>query len=199
MKKFTNYLIVIYLMGLFILPSFIYGQQDEAQGNQPVRPTKSSAQEMNILNTVPKNFETEFIVTDEEGRKKCEFLMELYKILETDPTVGKILPYVREDYIQHNPMLGDGPEALAMFFRSSTSEYPVKIEVHRIIVVDNWAMVHLNFRNMDTEDPNDLGSTGVDIFTFGPDGRLSEHWDAVQTIPAFSANTNGMLLQIRKD
>ncbi|MEM6397208.1 MAG: nuclear transport factor 2 family protein [Bacteroidota bacterium] len=154
---------------------------------------------MSHVNSVPRDFETEFIVTDEEGRRKCEMLMELYKILETDPTVPKILPYVREDYIQHNPMLGDGPEALAMFFRSSTSQYPVKIEVHRIIVVDNWAFVHLNFRNMDTEDPNDLGSTGVDIFTFGPDGRLSEHWDAVQNVPAFSANTNGMLLQISKE
>lgn len=181
---------MVCLFGLFASNS--YGQEIK-------RPTRASAQQMTHVNTVPKNFETEFIVTDEEGRKKCEFLMEMYKVLEEDPTVPKILPYVREDYVQHNPMLGDGPEALAMFFRSIAVQYPVKIEVHRIIVVDNWAFVHLNFRNMDSDDPNDLGSTGVDIFTFGEDGRLSEHWDAVQTVPVFSANTNGMLLQIREE
>ncbi|MEM9935941.1 MAG: nuclear transport factor 2 family protein [Bacteroidota bacterium] len=197
MTKLTVSLLAVGLSGTFLFPIYSHAQSKEKP--EIIRPTSSTAQEMNNLNTVPKGFKTEFIVTDEEGRRKCEFLMELYKIIETDPTVEKMLPYVSEDYIQHNPMLGNGPEALAMFFRVAASEYPVKIEVHRIIVVDKWAWVHLNFRNMDTEDPNDLGSTGVDIFTFGPDGKLTEHWDAVQNIPAFSANTNGMLLQIRED
>lgn len=182
----------------FLFPVFLIFTYGQNQKKEPQRPTSYRAQEMNQPNTVPKNFQTEFIVTNEEGRRKCELLMKLYKILETDPSVEKMLPYVREDYIQHNPMLGDGPEALAMYFRTSTSQYPVKIEVHRIIVVDNWAFVHLNFRNMDTEDPDDLGSAGVDIFSFGPDGRLAEHWDAVQSVPAFSANPHGMLLQVKK-
>ncbi|MEM1166836.1 MAG: hypothetical protein AAGI30_11160 [Planctomycetota bacterium] len=35
-------------------------------------------------------------------------------------------------------------------------------------------MAHVNFRNLDTDDPNDLGMAGVDIYTFGPDWKLAE-------------------------
>ena len=96
-------------------------------------------------------------------------------------------------------MLNDGPGSLAMFFAALVAQYPVKIDVHRIMVVGNWAMAHVNFRNFDTDDPNDLGMSAIDIYTFGPDRKLSEHWDAVQEIPSHSVNPNGMFLKLNKD
>ncbi|MEM0930815.1 MAG: nuclear transport factor 2 family protein [Bacteroidota bacterium] len=161
-------------------------------------PMTSSSQEMNQVNTIPENFKTEIIAVDEQGRRRAQKIMELYGVLSNKPTIEKVLKYVREDYVQHSPMLPDGPQGLAMFFHGLNAQYPVKIDVYRIMVVGDWAMAHVNFRNMDTEDPNDLGNSGVDIYTFGPDGRLSEHWDAVQGVPAFSVNSNGMFVRVKR-
>jgi predicted SnoaL-like aldol condensation-catalyzing enzyme len=39
--------------------------------------------------------------------------------------------------------------------------------------------------------PDDLGQAVVDIFRV-EDGRIVEHWDVLQPVPAESANSNGM-------
>lgn len=187
-----------FMLGIFMVLLAISGIQAQKSESSNV-PMKSSAQEMNQLNTVPKNSKPEIITVDDRGREKAQKIIELYGVLSDNPTIEKVLKYVREDYVQHSPMLPDGPQGLAMFFHALNEQYPVKIEVHRIMVIGNWAMAHVNFRNLDTEDPNDLGSAGVDIYTFGPDGRLSEHWDAVQGVPTYSVNPNGMFLKVRKD
>ena len=181
--------------------TFIMMKSGHAQGSDETKgaPMTSSAQEMNQLNTVPKGFTTEIIAADEEGRKKAQKIIGLYQVLSNKPTIEKVLQYVREDYVQHSPMLPDGPQGLAMFFHGLNAQYPVQIDVYRVMVIGDWAMAHVNFRNLDTEDPNDLGNAGVDIYTFGPDGRLSEHWDAVQGVPTYSVNPNGMFLRIRND
>ena len=173
-----------------------YAQKKEGPEGAPMT---SSAQEMTQLNTVPKKVTTQIIAVDEEGRKRAQKIIELYGVLSNKPTIEKVLKYVREDYIQHSPMLPDGPQGLAMFFHGLNAQYPVTIDVYRVMVVGDWAMAHVNFRNLDTEDSNDLGNAGVDIYTFGPDGRLSEHWDAVQGVPTYSVNPNGMFLRVRND
>ncbi|MEM6633546.1 MAG: nuclear transport factor 2 family protein [Bacteroidota bacterium] len=178
-------------LGAWVFTSPIYAQDEQAV------PLTSSVQEMNQLNKLPSEFTTEIIAVDEEGKTRAQKIIELYELLASDPTIEKVKKYVRDDYVQHSPMLPDGPEGLAMFFRGLNSQYPVTIDVHRIMVIGDWAMAHVNFRNLDTEDPNDLGNAGVDIYTFGPNGKLSEHWDAVQGVPTYSVNPNGMFLRIR--
>ncbi|MEN0006104.1 MAG: nuclear transport factor 2 family protein [Bacteroidota bacterium] len=154
--------------------------------------------QMNQPNAVPKQFTTEIIAVDEAGRARAQRIIELYGILASGPTLEKVKEYVRDDYIQHSPMLSDGPEGLTMFFQAVTQQFPAAIDVHRVMVVGDWAMAHVNFRNLNTADPNDLGNAGVDIYTFGPDGKLSEHWDAVQNVPTHSVNPHGMFLRVLK-
>lgn len=180
------------LLGVFMMPRSVHAQ------DKPTAPTKSQEQEMNQRNSLPKNIETEIIVCDEEGRKRAEMLIEVYKALASNPTIEEVRKYVRDDYVQHSPTLPDGPQGLAMFFHSICVQYPFAIDVHKVMVIGDWAMAHVNFRNLDTTDPNDLGMSAVDIYTFGPDGKLAEHWDAVQGVPAYSVNPNGMFLQIRE-
>ncbi|MEM9336382.1 MAG: nuclear transport factor 2 family protein [Patescibacteria group bacterium] len=147
-------------------------------------------------NLIPEEVATKIIAADQSGKDKAQVIIDLYQALATKPTPEAIAQYVADDYIQHSPMLPDGPEGLATFFASLTEAYPVSIDVHRVLVVDDWAMAHVNFRNMNTDDENDLGMAGVDIYTFGSDGKITEHWDAVQEVPAQSANPNGMFAKI---
>jgi predicted SnoaL-like aldol condensation-catalyzing enzyme len=52
----------------------------------------------------------------------------------------------------------------------------------------------VNFLNLDSDDPNDLGVECVDIFRFNPDVKIVEHCTVLQEVPnsAKAANTNGM-------
>jgi predicted SnoaL-like aldol condensation-catalyzing enzyme len=52
----------------------------------------------------------------------------------------------------------------------------------------------VNFLNLDGDDPNDMGITGVDIFKFNPDVKIVEHCNVLHEVPnsAKAANTNGM-------
>ena len=162
------------------------------------QPTTSEAQEANQRNRRPADFTTEIIAKTPAERAKASRIIELYKILATNPTVDAVRAYVSDGYIQHSPSLPDGPAGLAMFFATSVAQYPVEIDVYRVMVIGDWAMAHVNFRNLSTKDPTDLGMAGVDIYTFGADGKLTEHWDAVQPVPTYSVNPNGMFLQVRK-
>ncbi|MEM9206846.1 MAG: nuclear transport factor 2 family protein [Pseudomonadota bacterium] len=162
-------------------------------------PTTSQEQEMNQRNAVPKRFETKIIAPDDEGRRRAQMLIKVYDVLANDPTIDNVKQYVRADYVQHSPMLPAGPEGLAMFFAQAKAQYPVSIDVHRVMVVGDWAMAHVNFRNLDTSDPDDLGAAAVDIYLFGPEGKLAEHWDAVQGVPTHSVNPFGMFLQVREE
>jgi len=40
--------------------------------------------------------------------------------------------------------------------------------------------------------PGDQYYAGIDVFRFDADGKIVEHWDVLQTIPAESRNDNGM-------
>lgn len=96
--------------------------------------------------------------------------------------------YVGEEYIQHNPMVGDGPQPFIDYFNRMFSKYPIKsIEFVRSVAEGDLVALHTHQIWPD----NDQYIT-MDFFRFDKNGKIVEHWDAMQQIPKTSANNNTM-------
>lgn len=103
--------------------------------------------------------------------------------------------YLVPEYIQHNPLIPDSAAALATFFGEAVkNRRRFQVKVHRIIASGDWVWSHVNFVNLYSDEPDDRGIAGVDIFRMTADGKAAEHWDALQPVPEpkIAANPNGM-------
>jgi predicted SnoaL-like aldol condensation-catalyzing enzyme len=91
--------------------------------------------------------------------------------------------FVSPSYIQHNPIIPDGSLALGQYFGKVTRErLRARVVVHKIIAVGDYVWAHLNFLNLFTDDPNDTGMAGVDIYRMNAEGKAVEHWDTLQLV-----------------
>jgi predicted SnoaL-like aldol condensation-catalyzing enzyme len=91
--------------------------------------------------------------------------------------------FVVPDYVQHNPLIGDGSAALGESFGLYTREHPLaRVVVHRIIAAGDYVWAHVHFLNLFSDDPEDTGVAGVDIYRMDADGRAVEHWDVLQRV-----------------
>ncbi|MGL1887691.1 MAG: nuclear transport factor 2 family protein [Reichenbachiella sp.] len=96
--------------------------------------------------------------------------------------------YVGKDYIQHNPLVGNGPRPFIEYFDKMYSEYPEKnIQFVRAIAEGDLVSLHTH----QTWPGNDQYVT-MDFFRFDNEGKIVEHWDAMQQIPESTLNGNTM-------
>jgi predicted SnoaL-like aldol condensation-catalyzing enzyme len=87
-------------------------------------------------------------------------------------------------YIQHNPLLPDGVAGVMDFLNSAGR---IRNEVKRIAIDGDLAFVHVRYLNLFGKE-----TAGVDIFRFNDAGKVVEHWDVLQPVPAESKNSNTM-------
>ena len=96
--------------------------------------------------------------------------------------------YVGAKYIQHNPLVGDGTQPFIDYFNRMASEYPDKsIEFVRAVAEDDLVALHTH-----QIWPGNEQYVTMDFFRFDNNGKIVEHWDAMQQIPDRSANNNTM-------
>lgn len=97
--------------------------------------------------------------------------------------------YVGDKYTQHNPAVGDGPELFIAYFEEMARDYAEKsIRFVRSIAEGDLVALHTH-----QIWPEGDEYVTMDFFRFDENGKIVEHWDAIQSIPDQSENENGMI------
>lgn len=114
-----------------------------------------------------------------------DFIATVFNGHRVDEGVDRALgPYYR----QHNPEVADGRDAFIASFKAFFAEFPDStFEVKRMLAEDDLVAVHAHWCHR----PQDRGFAVMDIFRL-EEGRIVEHWDAVQPIPEAIAHSNTM-------
>jgi predicted SnoaL-like aldol condensation-catalyzing enzyme len=93
------------------------------------------------------------------------------------------------EYHQHNPAIPSGTAGLREAFTALFQQFPqLTVDRKRVIADGDLVAIHAHYRT----SPEDRGQSVVDIFRVRRDGKIVEHWDVVQDVPATSANDNTM-------
>ena len=96
--------------------------------------------------------------------------------------------YVGAEYIQHNPLVGDGKAPFIAYFNEMARDYPdKKIKFLRAVAEDDLVALHTH-----QTWPGNEEYVTMDFFRFDEHGKIVEHWDAMQEVPDKSANDNSM-------
>lgn len=121
----------------------------------------------------------------EENKKNA---INFYKTAYLGNPKEAIEKYVGSNYIQHNPDVANGTDGLIEYFERMQEEYPNKsIEFVRCIAEGNLVALHTH-----QIWPENQEYVTMDFFRFDENGKICEHWDAIQKIPDHSANPNTM-------
>jgi predicted SnoaL-like aldol condensation-catalyzing enzyme len=180
-----KYLFTIYTMkktGLYIMPIMLASifamigcsnQKDKTEKEKAHADSLTS--QVALLRSVNQQLE-----------ENKQLVANLYKEVFGDKSVDAVDKYIADNYIQHNPGVADGKEALKValkvWFKGAQKE---KIDIQHLGADGNFVYIHTR-----SKQGNKTVSV-MDIFRI--DGsKIVEHWDVLQEVPAKSANDHPM-------
>ncbi|MBU6445538.1 MAG: nuclear transport factor 2 family protein [Alphaproteobacteria bacterium] len=113
---------------------------------------------------------------------------EVYELVLKPLDSARVDEFFAPGYLQHNPMAATGAQGLKDFLDWAKSTAPdAEHRVKRMFVDGDHVVAHVHV----IIHPGERGNAVIDIFRI-ENGRVAEHWDAAQPVPADSANANGM-------
>jgi predicted SnoaL-like aldol condensation-catalyzing enzyme len=99
--------------------------------------------------------------------------------------LAELLPgLVAGPYIQHNPLFPNGLDGIMGYIQQAGR---IPCEVKRVAIEGDLAFIHVRYLDWAGQE-----TAGVDIFRFNAEGKIVEHWDVLQPVPAASNNSNTM-------
>jgi predicted SnoaL-like aldol condensation-catalyzing enzyme len=121
-----------------------------------------------------------------EANKKT--VQEFYDFLINKKDFKLASRYIGDRYVQHNPLVADGPEGLKAFVEFLKSNFPdARSEIKQVLAEGDYVIIHVHSVRI----PGSRGRAIFDLFKL-ENGKIVEHWDTIQEIPESSANNNGM-------
>ena len=123
---------------------------------------------------------------DLEANKKA--VVEFYEAGLNKKDFEAAAKYFGPKYIQHNPGAQDGIEGFKAFLAFLRDKFPNShSEIKKVFAEGDYVILHVHA----VREPGTRGNAIIDIFKL-ENGKVVEHWDAVQPIPETAQNTNGM-------
>jgi predicted SnoaL-like aldol condensation-catalyzing enzyme len=112
-------------------------------------------------------------------RSVRDLVLAFYEAALNEKDVEKAGEFLGDTYVQHNPVVADGPEGLLRFVRFRRERFPrSRNEVKRVIAEGDLVALHVHSVLV----PGTPGRSIVDIFRV-EDDKVVEHWDVIQDIP----------------
>lgn len=129
-----------------------------------------------------------FADSPKEERNKA-LTVEFYNAALNRKNFEEASKYLGDTYIQHNPTAKDGPEGLRGFLAFLREQFPQsRSEIKRVFADGDYVILHVHSVRV----PGTRGNAIIDIFRLDQNGKVVEHWDAVQPIPEDPQNDNSM-------
>lgn len=122
-------------------------------------------------------------------QKNKALVLNAYQELFGDHDVGALDRYWAENYIQHSPTMTDGRDAVKKLLEQlGVAHWPKqKVDFKRVIAEGDLVMLQVvQPKNGDTPE-----TVVVDIFRV-ENGKIAEHWDVMQAVPANPVNKRSM-------
>ncbi|MFI5799953.1 ester cyclase [Streptomyces sp. NPDC051677] len=90
--------------------------------------------------------------------------------------------YAVDPFYQHNPQSPNGIAAAKGFFASVLENPGFSVSVKQVIAQGDYVAIHALYKFA----PDDPGTPVLDLYRVR-DGKVVEHWDVIQSVPAVSA------------
>lgn len=117
-----------------------------------------------------------------------KIVMEFYNQAINEKNFNAAARYLSSNYVQHNPLVGDGVQGLRIFITFLRNNFPqAHSEIKKILADGDYVVLQVH----SIREPGTRGRAIFDLFKL-KNGKITEHWDSIQDIPATSANSNTM-------
>jgi predicted SnoaL-like aldol condensation-catalyzing enzyme len=96
--------------------------------------------------------------------------------------------YIGEEYRQHNPEVADGVEPFVQFISGMQKKHPaLTVAISHTLAEGDLVALHVHLMR----EANDPGQAIMELFRLKR-GKIVEHWDVVQPVPATTISGNSM-------